>query len=110
MIAYGVVGTCLEVHVDLVFGKTASHELTVAAEDVATCRLDADAVALQTVSHLCPIVLLGSHNEHGLADNGKTNQRQDYCDGEVAGHYFITLELTHSVFLLGYIYNIWGLV
>ena len=110
MIAYGVVGTCLEVHVDLVFWKTAGHQLSVATQNITTSRFDAHTVALQTVGHLRPVILLGSHDVHGLADNGKTNQRQDYCDGEVAGHDFIALKLTHSVFLLGYVNYIRGLV
>ena len=106
----GVVGTSLEVHVYLIFRDAAGHQLPVAAENVTAGRLHTDAVALQTVGNLRPVGLLGSHDVEGLADHGKTNQCQNYCDGEVAGHHLVTLELAHSVSLLGYIYYIWGLV
>ena len=87
----------LEVHVYLVLRDAAGHELTIATENVTTIRFHAYTIALQTVGHLCPVVFFDSHNIHGFANHGKTNQCQHYCNGEVARHDLIILEFTHPV-------------
>ena len=106
----GIVSSSLEIDIDLIFRNTAGHQLSITAQDVAATRFYADAVTFQTICHLRPIGLFGSHDIHGLANYGKTNQCHDYCDGEVAGHYLIAFKLTHSVSLFWYINNIRWLV
>ena len=90
-----VVGTGLEVDVYLVFGDAAGHQLSVAAEDVSTTGLHTHTVALQSRSHLLPILLLRRHDIEGLADDSKPYQCHHYRDGEIAGHHFIVPKPTH---------------
>ena len=54
--------TSHKVHVYLVFGNTACHELSVATEDITSVGLHAYAVALQARCHLLPVILFGSHD------------------------------------------------
>ena len=90
-----VVSSCLEVEVYLILRNAAGHKLSVTTEDIAATRLHAHTVTLQTGSHISPILFLGSHDIHGLANNGNTYHCHDYRDGEVAGHHFIGSELAH---------------
>ena len=68
----GVVGSCLEVEVDLILRDAAGHELSVATQDIAATRLHVHAVAFQTGSHVSPVLFLGSHDIHGLANDSHT--------------------------------------
>ena len=70
---YRVVSTSLEVHIDFILRDTTGHQLTITTEDISTAGPNADAIAFQTVCHLCPIVFLRGHDIHGFAHNGKTN-------------------------------------
>ena len=105
-----ILGTSLEIHIYLILWDTAGHQLTVATQNISTIRLYGDAITLQSRGHLSPIILFGSHDVHGFAHYGKTNQREYYCYDEVARHDFIAIELTHLVSLFWYINNIRWLV
>src|SRR3712207_8911804 len=54
----------LEVHEYLKFGQAAGHKIAVATKDIASGRLDVDAVFLHSVGHGHPIIVLGRSEEH----------------------------------------------
>ena len=88
-------GRCLEVDENPIFGNAAGHQLTIAAEDIASVGLHTDRVALQSVGHLRPVLFLGGHDIECLADNGKAYERHYDGDSHVARHYFIIVKFAH---------------
>lgn len=67
-----IVGSSLEVEVYLILRDAAGHELSVATQDIAATWLHVHAIAFQTGSHVSPVLFLGSHDIHGLANDSHT--------------------------------------
>ena len=44
----GIVGSCLEIHIDLVFREAAGHQLTITTQDVSAIGLNTYTVSFQT--------------------------------------------------------------
>ena len=86
----------LEVHVYLIFWDGACHQLTVAAEDIASFGFYADTVFLQTVSHFRPILFLCRHDIEGLADDSESYDGQHYGNRHIARYHLVVFEFTHD--------------
>ena len=87
---------CLEVHKHLELRQRTRHQLTGAAQDVASVRLHGHGIFLLSLGNLHPVVVLGSHDVECLAHDGSRYQSHDDGDGAVAGHYFLMFKLAHS--------------
>ena len=65
---------CFEVHVNLVFGQAACHELSIGRNDVAPVRDEGYFFLHKAVGHVVPILSFGKHDDTCLEDNGDTHQ------------------------------------
>ena len=89
-------GQCLEVHEYLEFRQRTRHQLSCAAQDVASVRLHGHGVSLLSLGNLHPVVVLSRHDVECFSYDGGGNQGHDDGDGTIARHYFLMLKLAHS--------------
>ena len=92
----------LIVHEYLVFRNRAGHELTIATEDIATIGLDDDAVSLQTVGNLRPILPFSRHDVEGPTYDDKAQHRQEQGNCHITWHDFICVKFAHTALLLSF--------
>src|SRR3712207_9570568 len=86
----------LEVHEYLKFGQAAGHKIAVATKDIASGRLDVDAVFLHSVGHGHPIIVLGRHDIKHFTHNGDSHKGHQQRESTVARHDFMMVKLAHG--------------
>ena len=87
----------LKVHEDLELRQRRGQQLSVAAEDVSSDRLNDYVVPFYAVCHLHPVVPFGSHDISRLDKHAEGDDGHQHTDDTVAWHDFLVVEFAHVV-------------